>query len=159
MRIPALTLASVLLAALPVAGCTDPRSACAAPVTGEVTFVASSVPPPYHYEWTLTLGEREDQLVLSPGYNAPERWSTTLTVPDEALTEACLRLRTLDDDDPQPGSVTLRVDLSSPGQGSLRLTTTQSKAVDTVRGVIPAAAWDEVNAPYEEWKSAYEPPR
>ena len=97
--------------------------------------------------------------MLSPGYGAPERWSTTVVVPDEELTQACLRLRAFDDDDPAPGSGVLQVDLSSPGRGSLQLTTTRSEAVDTVRGIIPTAAWDEVEASYEQWKAAYEVPR
>ena len=60
---------------------------------------------------------------------------------------------------PGPAVRRSEVDLSSPGRGSLQLTTHQTGAEDTARGVIPAAAWDDVNASYEQWKAAYQPPR
>ena len=123
-------------------------------MVGVVSYYGSSVPPPYHVEWTITLDGERGHFEVTPGYGAPQRWSADFTADQLLVTAACTALAAADQvDEPRPGSATITAELVGAEGLSLSRRTTAApggEVYDAVRALVPAATWDEAYGAYDE---------
>ncbi len=147
----------VLTAALlaTAAGCAITERDCVAPVTGSITYTGSSVPPPFHVEWTITLDGDRGRFEVTPGYGSAQRWTADFRPDAGATAAACTQLvRAEDEDNPPPGSAVIVADLRDGAGQTVRRRAVATSAGDlypAVRAAVPETTWTEVYGAYERW--------
>lgn len=153
-RLP-LLIAAVLGAPLLAGGCALLDRDCTAPVAGTVSYYGSSVPPPFHVEWTVTVDGDQGHFEVTPGYGASQRWAAEFRPDPSRVTQACTTLAEADEvDAPPPGSAVVTADLTdgSGAEVKRRTTVTPSSEVYTaLKAAVPEATWTSVYGQYEQW--------
>jgi hypothetical protein len=149
-----LIVASVAIPSV-LAGCGAAEPTCVRPVSGTAGYTASSVPPPYHVEWTLTFDGRRGHLEVTPGYGAPERWAADFAADETRVEAACRALAAADQQDrPPPGAAVVTADLRAGDGSTLRRTTAVTPSGEvyaTLKATVPTSTWDETYGAYETW--------
>ncbi len=87
-----LVVLAVLLAPLLAGACAEADDACRGAVIGSISYYGSSVPPPYHVEWTITVDGDRGRFEVTPGYGAVQRWSADFVVDHTLAAAACTAL-------------------------------------------------------------------
>ena len=138
-----------------VAGCSATERDCVAPVSGTIAYTGSSVPPPFHVEWTITLDGDRGRFEVTPGYGSAQLWAADFRSEATATAAACTQLvRAPEEDDPPPGSAVIVADLrDGDGQSVSRraVATSSGELYPAVKAAVPAATWTEVYGQYERW--------
>lgn len=147
-----ISLCVILTASSTLNGCSALRDPCAAPVTGTATYVSGSVPPPYHYEWTVRLEASSGTVTYSPGYGSSESWSQTFTPDADQVARVCRQVRREADSETPSGGGTLTVAWRGDSGRSTKLETSDEQAADVVRSAVPAGAWLDAQSAYEHWQ-------
>jgi len=149
-----LLLAAPLLAAGASAGCSWVERDCVAPVTGTVSYDGSSVPPPFHVEWTVTLDGDRGRFEVTPGYGSVQRWGADFR-PDPALAAAaCTEIVKAAEEEPPPGSAVITAELHDGSDQPVRrraVATGSGDLYTAVKRVVPEATWTSVYGEYERW--------
>lgn len=139
---------AVLLVPLLAGACAEADRACHGPVVGSVSYYGSSVPPPYHVEWTITLDGDRGRFEVTPGYGASQRWSADFVADPALATAACTSLAAADQvDEPPPGSAVVTAELAGSDGHTLRRRTTvvtNGDVYGALRALVPAATWEQV---------------
>lgn len=150
-----LVVLAVLLVPFLVGACAEAERACHGPVTGSVSYYGSSVPPPYHVEWTITLAGDRGHFEVTPGYGAAQKWSADFAADPAAATAACTALAAAEQvDEPAPGSAVITAELTDSDGHTLRRRTTavpNGEVYGALRALVPAATWDQAYGAYDEW--------
>jgi len=140
----------------------DPASFCANTGTIELTYRSGSTPPPYHYEWTLTVEGTKGSLAFRAGYS-PDRttWTESFDMPDGDATKVCAEIvdavQSSDEsqDDSVGGSSGNSTIETSAGTWSRQFASgpsiTLQDAMST--GYIPFDAWDAVHQKFQEYQA------
>ena len=168
-------IAAVCLALLlpALSACTGTRMPAVTPEDFSVTYHwdNGSLPPPYHYELTVTIGARsEGRLTLQLGYSPEDEHPLTETfeVSDEQLDELyrvmvdqeVFTRRWTPDDDPPVGGEVEWIEAQAGGE-EVRIPAYLEREADqnaatavyaAVRGLVPDSLWDWV----AEYQSEYE---
>ncbi|MGH3864273.1 hypothetical protein [Actinokineospora sp.] len=161
----ALLIALVLVL---TAGCSEgPPSDPPADFAGTFIYTKGSVPPRYHYEWTLTFTATDATVSWRPGYDdATPPWTTTTPITPEARATFYRTLRdagafqaTSTNRDGAVGGSTGSLSLTADGQtyGSPRLGTNRDnhdllEAIhDAAVDLLPAMVWDEFERKQKDW--------
>jgi hypothetical protein len=152
VRCRVLVLSLALLAGGATGGCAFVADPCAGPVTGTATYVSGSTPPPYHHEWTVRLEEASGTVTWSPGYGSSQAWTASFTPDADVVATACRALRDEPDRETATGGGTLTVRWAGGSGRRTRLTTSDARAAELVRGAVPAPAWAEAAGAYERWQ-------
>lgn len=147
------TLTAALLTT--TVACGGPERDCVEPVTGTIAYTGSSVPPPFHVEWTVTLDGDRGRFEVTPGYGSAQRWAADFR-PEAGLTAAaCTQVvRAEQEDDPPPGSAVIVADLrDGSGQAVRRraVATSSGDLYPAVKAAVPESTWTEVYGAYERW--------
>ena len=155
MRWLSLLVAAPLLAAGTTAGCALVERDCVSPVSGTVSYDGSSVPPPFHVEWTITLDGDRGRFEVTPGYGSAQRWGADFR-PDPALVAAACTavVEAAEEDDPPPGSAVITAELRDGSGQSVRkraVATGSGDLYTAVKGAVPEATWTSVYGEYERW--------
>ena len=149
-----LLVAAPLLASGTVAGCSLVERDCVAPVSGTVSYDGSSVPPPFHVEWTITLDGGRGHFEVTPGYGSTQRWGADFLPDVDLVAAACTAVVEAEEENPPPGSgggpaprrggaaPAGRQRGGAPGAGDL---------YTAVRAAVPEATWTTVYGEYERW--------
>ena len=149
-----LLVAAPLLASGTVTGCSLVERDCVAPVSGTVSYYGSSVPPPFHVEWTVTLDGDSGRFEVTPGYGSVQRWGADFR-PDPALVAAaCTEIVKATEEDPPPGSAVITAELRDGSDQSVRRRAVATGSGDlylAVKGAVPDATWTSVYGEYERW--------
>ncbi|MFT4166455.1 MAG: hypothetical protein QM650_14550 [Microlunatus sp.] len=150
-----LVVLAVLLAPLLAGACAQEDRTCKEPVTGAVAYYGSSVPPPYHVEWTITVDGDRGHFEVTPGYGDPQRWSADFTADHSSVAAACTTLAEADQvDAPPPGSAVITAELTGAEGRTLSRRTTavaSGEVYRAVRAIVPTATWDQVYGAYDDW--------
>ena len=150
-----LVVLAVLLVPLLVAACAEPARDCKEPIAGTVTYYGSSVPPPYHVEWTITLDGDRGRFEVTPGYGASQRWSADFVADPALATAACTTLAAAEQADPPPaGAAVITAELTDGDGHTVRRRTTAvptSEVYSASRALVPAAIWNQVYGSYDKW--------
>lgn len=137
------------------AGCSVTERDCVAPVSGTIAYTGSSVPPPFHVEWTVTLDGDRGRFEVTPGYGSAQRWAADFRPDAAASAAACTQLvRAPEEDDPPAGSAVIVADLrDGDGQSVSRraVATGSGDLYPAVKAAVPSATWTEVYGQYERW--------
>ncbi|SDI06703.1 hypothetical protein SAMN05192558_101786 [Actinokineospora alba] len=161
----ALLIALVLVL---TAGCSGgPPSDLPEDFAGTFTYTKGSVPPKYHYEWTLTFTATDATVAWRPGYDeATQPWTTTTPITAEAratfyrtLRDAGALQATSTNRDGGVGGSTGSLTVTADGEtyGSPRLGTNRDnhdllEAIhDAAVDLLPAAVWDEFEQRQQDW--------
>ena len=146
---------AALLVPLLAGGCAKTDHTCRGPVTGAISYYGSSVPPPYHVEWTITLKGDRGHFEVTPGYGAAQHWSADFVADQHSVSAACLAVAEADQvDDPPPGSAVITAELTDGDGHSVRRRTTAApsgEVYSALRAVVPTATWDHVYGAYDGW--------
>lgn len=146
---------AVLLVPLLAGACAGTDRACHGPVAGSVSYYGSSVPPPYHVEWTITLDGDHGHFEVTPGYGAAQKWSADFAGDPVLATAACTTLAAAEQvDEPPPGSAVITAELIDSDGHTLRRRTTAAPSGEVygaLRALVPDATWDQVYGAYDEW--------
>jgi hypothetical protein len=148
-----LALTAALL--VTAAGCAVTERDCVAPVSGTVAYTGSSVPPPFHVEWTITLDGDRGRFEVTPGYGSALRWAADFRPDAAATAAACTQVvRAEQADRVPPGSAVIVAALrDGDGQSVSRraVATSSGDLYPAVKAAVPAATWTEVYGQYERW--------
>jgi len=153
-RWPRLLLVAPLLAAGPSTGCALVERDCLSPVTGTVSYAGSSVPPPFHVEWTITLDGERGRFEVTPGYGSAQRWAADFRPDPAPVAAACTAVVEAAEEDPPPGSAVITADLREGSGQSVRkraVATGSGDLYTTVKRAVPEATWTTVYGEYERW--------
>ncbi|HVK34708.1 MAG TPA: hypothetical protein VM428_03530 [Microlunatus sp.] len=148
-------LAAPLLASGTAAGCSLVDRGCVAPVSGSISYYGSSVPPPFHVEWTITLDGDGGRFEVTPGYGSAQRWAADFR-PDPTLVAAvCTRVvEAPEEQNPPPGSAVITADLRDGSDRSVRkraVATGSGGLYTAVKAAVPETTWTTVYGEYERW--------
>ena len=150
-----LLLVAPLLAAGTCTGCALVDRDCVAPVTGTLSYVGSSVPPPFHVEWTITLDGERGHFEVTPGYGSPQAWGDDFRPDPTLVAAACTAVvETEAEDDPPPGSAVITAELRDATDQSVRkraVATGSGDLYTAVKRAVPEATWTTVYGEYERW--------
>jgi hypothetical protein len=137
------------------AGCSLIERDCVAPVSGTVSYYGSSVPPPFHVEWTVTLDGDRGRFEVTPGYGSVQRWGADFRPDPARVTAACTELvEASEEDDPPPGSAVITAELRDGSDRSVRrraVATGSGDLYTAVKTAVPEATWTAVYGEYERW--------
>ena len=140
---------------LTAAGCAVTQRDCEPPVSGSVAYTGSSVPPPFHVEWTITLDGDRGRFELTPGYGSAQRWGADFRPDPAATASACTQVvRAEEVDDVPPGSAVIVADLRDGSGQSVRrraVATGSGDLYTAVKAAVPETTWTEVYGQYERW--------
>lgn len=154
-----LLLTAPLLASATVAGCSLIDRDCVAPVSGSISYDGSSVPPPYHVEWTITLDGDRGRFEVTPGYGSSLRWAADFRPEPALVAAACTQLvEASQEKSPPPGSAVITADLRDDSGQSVRkraLATRSGELYTAVRAAVPDATWTTVYGEYERWSDQH----
>ena len=150
-----LLLVAPLLASGTTAGCSLVERDCVAPVSGSISYYGSSVPPPFHVEWTIALDGDRGHFEVTPGYGSPQRWAADFRPDPSLVAAACTRVvEATQEENPPPGSAVLTADLRDGSDRSVRkraVATGSGELYTAVRAAVPEATWTRVYGEYERW--------
>lgn len=163
MRALLITLVLVLMT-----GCSaGPPSDMPEDFAGTFTYTMGSVPPRYHYEWTLTFTTTEATVAWRPGYDEKTPpWTTTTPITPEARATFYRTLRdagaleaTSTNRDGGVGGSTGSLAVTADGQtlGSPRLGTNRDnhdllEAIhDAAVDLLPAGVWEDFEQRQKHW--------
>jgi hypothetical protein len=149
-----LLVAAPLLASGTVAGCSLVERDCVAPVSGTVSYDGSSVPPPFHVEWTITLDGGRGHFEVTPGYGSTQRWGADFLPDVDQVAAACTAVVEAEEENPPPGSAVITADLRDGSDRSVRKRAAATGSGDlytAVRAAVPEATWTTVYGEYERW--------
>lgn len=148
-----------MLAPLLAGACAEADDACRGAVVGSISYYGSSVPPPYHVEWTITVDGDRGRFEVTPGYGAVQRWSADFVVDHTLAAAACTALAAAEEvGEPPPGSAVITAELTAGDGDALRRRTTakpSGEVYNAVRAVVPLTTWDEVYGAYDEWSRGH----
>jgi hypothetical protein len=174
-----LVFAAVLLFTLSV-GCTavnpTPNSLDTRPADFSLVYKwqEGSLPPPYHYEYTITITpDGQGQIVMVPDYSFrnPPSWTETFTVTSTALDQLYRLLidkglftqRWQAQSDPPVGGSFDSLQVAAHSQHitipSFVIPTQANAAQDistAVRALVPQTIWDKLNAQREQYVTEHE---
>lgn len=136
-------------------GCTGIERDCQAPIAGTIAYTGSSVPPPFHVEWIVTLDGDRGRFEVTPGYGSAQRWGADFRPDPGATAAACTQVvRAEQEDAPPPGSAVIVADLrDGSGQHVRRraVATSSGDLYPAVKAAVPESTWTEVYGAYERW--------
>lgn len=166
-----------LVLLLVVAGCahrsTPPTGDRAMPAdfAGTVTYSNGSLPPPYHYEWTVTFDAHTAEVEWRPSYDeeqAPWRETADVTDDQRAGLYALLRDAGVFDgqrasEDGMVGGPGGRVEVTADGRtydpGSLGGSKDSARLLEQVAGAVeklfPADVWAGLRAKQHDWEARH----
>ena len=127
---------------------------CVAPVTGSVSYEGSSVPPPFHVEWTITLDGERGRFEVTPGYGSAQRWGADFRPDPARVAAACTAVVEPAEEDPPPGSAVITAELRDGSNQSVRRRAVAAGSGDlytVVKGAVPDATWTAVYGEYDRW--------
>jgi hypothetical protein len=153
-RLCLLLAAPLLAAGVSSTSCSLVERDCVAPVAGTVSYDGSSVPPPFHVEWTITLDGERGRFEVTPGYGSAQRWGADFRPDPDLAAAACTAVVEAAAEDPPPGAAVIAADLrDGSGQSvSKRAVATGSGDLYTaVKAAVPEATWTSVYGEYERW--------
>ena len=134
---------------------------------GTVAYENGSVPPPYHYRWTVTFDDDSATVEWRPGYDddtAP--WGETVDITDDQRADLYARLADLGvfdmadaTDDGMVGGPGGRVEVTARGRtydpgslgGSEESAGLLTDVADAVEQLVPAGVWDDLKAKQDDW--------
>ncbi len=150
-----LLVAAPLLACGTLAGCSLVERDCVAPVSGTLAYYGSSVPPPFHVEWTVTLDGDRGRFEVTPGYGSVQRWGADFRPDAARVAAACTEVvEAPEEDNPPPGSAVITAELRDGSDQSVRrraVATGSGDLYTAVRAAVPAGTWTAVYGEYERW--------
>ena len=150
-----LLVAAPLFASGMVAGCASVERDCVAPVSGTVSYYGSSVPPPFHVEWTVTLEGDRGRFEVTPGYGSVQRWGEDFRPDPASVAAACTEIvQAAEEDHPPPGSAVITAELRDGSDRSVRRRAVATGSGDlyiAVKGAVPEDTWTSVYGEYERW--------
>jgi hypothetical protein len=139
---------------------------------GTVSYANGTVPPPYHYEWTVTFDDSSAVVEWRPGYEeATEPWRETVDITDDQRSHLYGQLRDIGlfdmseaSDDGMVGGPGGHLEITARGKtydpGSLGSSEDSARVLgnvaDAVKELVPADVWDGLKAKQDDW-SAQQP--
>jgi hypothetical protein len=134
---------------------------------GTVAYENGSVPPPYHYRWTVTFDDSSATIEWRPGYDDDgEAWRETADITGDQRTRLYERLADLGvfdmpdaTDDGMVGGPGGHLELTARGRtydpGSLGGSEDSAQLLrsvaDAVRELVPDDVWDGMKAKQDDW--------
>jgi len=137
---------------------------------GTVDYRNGSVPPPYHYEWRVTIAETTAEVEWRPGYDEVEPWRETVEITADQrarcydlLRDAGVFGRGPDADEGMTGGATGSFELVAGGRTHDSGTLGTSRAgqdvlknvVAAVEELVPAEVWSGLRDQQEQWAAEH----
>jgi len=154
----------------PVADDTVVAAVMPADFGGTIDYANGSVPPPYHYEWRMTIGATTAEVAWRPGYDEVQPWRNSVDITPEQRERVYDRLRDLgvfelapDTSEGISGGSTGSIELVADGRNYDPGTLGMSRAgqdvlddiVDAVQALVPADVWDGFQDQQEQWAAEH----
>ncbi len=152
----------------------DPQRSVPADLALRYEWQQGSLPPPYHYEYTIRIGPgAQGEIVFLPDYaqHNPPQWTEALAVTDEALAGLYRMLQDIDvfshtwrrpERSPVGGSYDW-LDVTARGQTvrvPSHLAPRDAAAIapvyEAIRALVPKALWVRLRAQHEAYMQRYE---